>query len=315
MIDTELEDFKKNINLVEYVCSFGFEVDKRKSSRSSIVVKRNSDKLLVSKDINNIWFFKSIDDPDFKGTILQFHQRETGENLGYTRKNLRRWTGGSYKFKETVLKRSNEEIQEAREEANRKFKSFKKITNYITGYLESRKISLDVLLDPLFANKIFYDERNNIIFPQYDKKYKDQGITGYSKKNNKFSGFSGGNKGVWISNNFENSKRIVVVESAFDALSYHQIKGTGDKEISYLSFEGNFSLLQLDLLLSLLEKMPTNDSCCIVGTDNDKDGNKYFDRIKEAINNSDILIEIKREASTYNDWNEQLKNEEMKCQY
>lgn len=48
-MDMELERFKTEINLAAYAMAQGYEIDRRESSRSSLVMRRGSDE-------GNAWF-------------------------------------------------------------------------------------------------------------------------------------------------------------------------------------------------------------------------------------------------------------------
>jgi hypothetical protein len=67
------------------------------------------------------------------------------------------------------------------------------------------------------------DRQGNILFPHYDA----QGLSGYEIKGRDFTGFSeDGVKALWESQKKALDARLVIVESALDALSYHQMYGS-----------------------------------------------------------------------------------------
>ena len=89
-------------------------------------------------------------------------------------------------------------------------------------YLTSRGLGPDVLGLPIFAGCIRVDARNNALFPHYDR----EGLCGFEVKNLNFTGFApGGVKGLWYSRAKTTDARLVLTESAIDAMSFHVLQG------------------------------------------------------------------------------------------
>jgi hypothetical protein len=90
--------------------------------------------------------------------------------------------------------------------------------------------------------------------------------------------------------------RIVVAESAIDAMSYAQLS---KKPGLYVSFAGGLSGAQFQQLKDLLARYPS--AKVIAATDNDKQGDKYAGIIAA------IRPDAERARPTIgNDWNETL---------
>jgi hypothetical protein len=54
----ELETFKTNINLTEYAAASGYRLDRKASSRSSVVmVHPERDKIIIAVDQDRHWIF------------------------------------------------------------------------------------------------------------------------------------------------------------------------------------------------------------------------------------------------------------------
>ena len=85
-------------------------------------------------------------------------------------------------------------------------------------YLENeRHLPPALLISERFLGRIRVDGRGNAIFPHFDL----NGLCGYEIKNRGFTGFaSGGCKGLWFSHKQTDDNRLVLAESAIDALSY-----------------------------------------------------------------------------------------------
>jgi hypothetical protein len=74
--DRELDTFKRDISLVEYVVSSGYAVDRRASSRSSVVLSDSKgDKIIVARERDGHWVYFSVRDESNNGTIIDFIQR------------------------------------------------------------------------------------------------------------------------------------------------------------------------------------------------------------------------------------------------
>ena len=86
------------------------------------------------------------------------------------------------------------------------------------SYLESdRAIPSEILNNRRFAGRIRIDARGNAVFPHFDA----DGLCGFETKNHDFTGFSpGGLKALWTSHIQDGDDRLVICESAIDALSY-----------------------------------------------------------------------------------------------
>jgi hypothetical protein len=166
-------------------------------------------------------------------------------------------------------------------------------------YLEGRGISRQTINDPRFKGMIREDERHNTIFPHSDQK----GISGAEIKNMDFTGFTdGGTKGVWHSKATSTDRKLVITESAIDALSYHQVKP--DNKTRYLSIGGGMSPEQVNLVQAAIRKMPSGAEI-IAATDNDRAGKEYADRFK-SLTSSDKIFKYDPPVIG-KDWNDQLK--------
>ena len=272
---SELERFKTNINLVDFVYSHGFtEIDGRKSSRACTVLRRGPDKIGVSKSIsNNHWIYFDIR-IETGGSIIDFVQNETGKNLGEVRITLRKWLGISPKIKSKIkLYRTPTCSEPNRLKVAAEFEKTKIVIRRHT-FLESRKIEASTYLSDRFYGSIYKDRYKNAIFPHYDQ----EGLCGLEKRNTKFWGFSAaGKKGLWFSRSKPGDRRFVFGESAIDMLSYFQLRDDGYSR--YFSFSGNLSDdIQIPLLVKLADINPGIEF--ILAVDNDQPGLKLIQKIK-----------------------------------
>src|SRR5215467_6963441 len=91
--DTELDAFKREIDLRQFAISLGYQMDRRESWRGSTVLRRGGDKIVVKRNSNGHYVFFSVREDKDHGTIIDFLQRRQHLNLGAVRKLLRPWIG------------------------------------------------------------------------------------------------------------------------------------------------------------------------------------------------------------------------------
>lgn len=298
----ELDQFKTRINLAEYAAAQGYQLDRRESSRNSAVMRRESDddKIIVATDTDGHGIYFSVRDDQDNGSIVDFVQRRKGLNLGQVRRELRPWCGASSSYRPMPIPERIRKPEPSSKDRQAAMGAFAQMQPQPEGghpYLLSRGISADTLTDPRFAGMIRQDQRGNAIFPHYDS----QGLSGYELKNEGFTGFSrGGEKRVWYSANLGTAERVVVVESAIDALSHAEL--TGDRQAAYISIGGQPSPEQWQVLGAALANKRQQGAALVIGTDADAAGDKLAEQIEALAPGA----ERQRPASG-KDWNEQLE--------
>ena len=88
----ELETFKTDINLTEYAAASGYRLDRKASSRNSVVmVHPERDKIIIAVDRDRHWIYFTIGEDTDNGSIIDFVQKRKGGNLGDVRRALRPW--------------------------------------------------------------------------------------------------------------------------------------------------------------------------------------------------------------------------------
>lgn len=302
-MDTELEQFKSAINLTEFAASRGYALDSRESSRNSAVMRHpNGDKIIVAKNEGNSnWIFFSVRDDQDNGTIIDFLQKRSGGSLGQVRQTLRNWLGTSrpevpvtaYVKELFPIPRDRGAVLVAWERAWPCFG---------LPYLESRGIRNTTLVLPRFSGCVRVDNRNNALFPHYDR----QGLCGFEIKNKDFTGFSpGGIKGLWYSVAKPSDQSLVLVESAIDALSFHILFGW--ENARYMSTGGALSPHQPELLRGAMEKLPETAGV-ILGFDLDDAGENLADEVRQFAPSGRKLKRMVPDVGMSKDWNDMLKN-------
>ena len=171
------------------------------------------------------------------------------------------------------------------------------------AYLENdRKLSASLLSSPRIAGRIKSDGRGNAIFPHFN----EAGLCGYEIKNRGLTSFSrGGQKGLWLSNEEDGDRRIVIAESAIDALSYAQL--FTDAAARYASIGGQMSPRQPGIVAAAAARMPSG-STVIAAMDADEHGLRLASRIAEAVERLGLGVEFRIHLPEgAKDWNDMLR--------
>lgn len=302
----ELERFKSHINLTEYMAAQGYKLDKAESSRHSAVMRGpGDDKLIVAKGQDGHWVYFSVRDEVNNGSIIDFVQRHQGLNLGQVRRELRPWIGETAERPRPAIEHYARIVLPSSPDRQRVACALAKAPPVERHpYLEGRGIEAKTLADLRFAGMVRLDARGNAVFPHYDR----EGLSGYELKNQGFTGFSrGGTKALWHSTNLGQERRLVITESAIDALSHAQLYP--DPNTAYISLGGSPSPEQIELARSAIAKAQNRGSKVVMGTDNDPGGEKLANRL------SDGYSGIERALPTHGkDWNDQIKHEREQAQ-
>ena len=91
--DSELDAFKREMDLCQFAVSLGYEIDRRESWRGSTVLRRDADKIVVKRNGNGHYVFFSVRDDRDNGTVIDLLQRRQNLTLGAVRQILRPWIG------------------------------------------------------------------------------------------------------------------------------------------------------------------------------------------------------------------------------
>jgi hypothetical protein len=288
----ELETMKRSINLADYVAAQGYELDRRESSRASLVMRHQIEGKIVvatAEDGHGVYF--SIGNTKDSGSILDFVMNHKGCSLGHARQELRSWLAG-FPFP-TAHKPLPKPIPIPRDQAQT-VAAWHRLAPYSGGCLESRGLTKATLAT--FVANIRTDERGNVALRHTDQK----GVTGWELKNRSFTGFaSGGRKAVFAQRVGEAVRQVVIAESAIDVMSYAQLHG--EDGTLYLSIGGSMSHEQQDLLrIILTETHPT--ARVLIATDADEQGEHYAALI------ASLRPDSERAAPTLaKDWNDVLR--------
>jgi hypothetical protein len=244
------------------------------------------------------------------GSIIDFEQSRNGGTLGDVRKALRPWLSGA---SSSATVRPPPETFMAKLESIRRdvmavrvrYEAMQPIDGQ-HDYLEQiRKIPPHILTDSRFSERIRIDEHRNAVFPHFNQR---DGLCGYELKNRNFTGFSaGGVKGLWASRPGTDDNRLIIAETAIDALSYAAIKGQPYSR--YVSTAGELSPDQLLLLEAAMRKLPPGGHV-ILAVDHDPGGDKIGARIEaifQYLNRPDLALLRDSPITPGKDWNDELR--------
>ena len=298
----ELERFKRDINLTEFAAARGYRIDRRESSQGSVVMRNETtdDKIIIARrKADQHWTYFSVRDQRDNGTIVDFVQRRGKSTLGEVRRELRAWSGSDrprVRVDDYVPTLASPERDRAAVE--RLYNAAQPASN--SPYLNSRGIRPETLSAPRFRDTFRIDARGNVLFPHHDS----EGICGFESKNYEWTSFaSGGAKALWMSQAKPTDSKLVLAESAIDALSHYQIRREPGSR--YGSVAGQMSEEQLGLISRVIATMPP-DTVVALAFDDDLAGDKLAAAVAAVAGG----FKIERDRPEAKDWNDVLKKQE-----
>ena len=315
MFQGELEEFKTRIDLRQYAASQGYERDRKQSWTGSDVMRNaaTGDKILVkfgTERAPNHWGYYSFHRDNDHGSIIDFVANRKNLDLKQNRKDwrtigeeLRPWLGKPPvpvpifpPPSKTVVTKDRAKVEAA----------YARMQDASDGhlYLESeRALPASLLAMDRFAGRVRIDARGNAVFPHFDA----QGLSGYELKNKDFTGFSsGGSKALWMSHELPNDNRLVICESAIDALSHAML--FPDSHARYASIGGKPNPQQPELIRAAVARMPASSEI-LSAMDADAGGRGLSEIVKRAVQLSgrhDLRFTV-HEPDGAKDWNDLLR--------
>ena len=293
----DLSTFKRQINLAEFSTTFGYQLDRRKSTKASIAMKSGNDKIIVSKK-GGVWVYFSVTNDQDSGTIIDFVAHRTQQTIAQIGKQLADWSGLGSSSTLPVIEAKEPVYDHARVKS-----IFGKCKPLVRGsYLESRGLTPALLTSKRFAGRLFSDRYGNVAFPHF----RNRELCGLELKNHERGLLvKGSQKTFWRSNASRSDEILVITESVIDALSYQQTEKFDDA--IYLASGGGVSASQCKILCELLARA-TNIKTIILATDNDQGGERIADKLTHAIQQSSFSGEILKHSPLRvgEDWNDVL---------
>ena len=292
--------FKSEINLTQYAAHLGYEIDRKKSTRSSIAMRSGADKIIISRR-GALWVYFSVSDDNDNGTIIDFAEKRTNKSLKEIGCDLQSWISGGVALPEpkSYVADVEEQIYDPARVGN-VFKRCRAVTNHV--YLEGRGLTGELLSSPRFAGRIFADRYQNAAFPHYGA----QGICGLELKDSEKAVFvKGSEKTLWRSNVRAGDDTLILSEAVIDALSYAVL--FPNETAIYAATGGGMSPEQAEIIRQAAHSIKTLKRIVLI-TDNDTGGDRLTDKIQNAIGMSGFSGEITRHSpdTRGGDWNDVL---------
>lgn len=304
----ELERFKTEINLSEFLAGQGYRLDKGKSCQNYAVMRQGDEKLVVTRASDGHYVYTDAHNPDDAGSIIDYVQNRTRSNLGQVRKALRPWIGEHEPPKAELWQPVIKKTERDYAKVAMGWEKAGDVTDL--SYLKSRKLSADTIR--AYSANIRQSERGTLMFRHGDGNSR---MSGYEYKSDEMYGFSkGGAKGLFVcrTGNPETITRLVITETALDALSYAQIDGCRDYT-AYVSTAGNPSTEQIEHLTAVVQHTLKRLDSVVMAHDKDQGGEQQAQRLYQGIQAelADDRVSFTRETPKHGkDWNEQLQHQE-----
>jgi hypothetical protein len=297
-VDEELDRFKR-LDLRQYAASLGYALDK---SDKSAMRHTNGDKIIISRKPDGHYTYFSVRDDRDHGTIIDFLSHRQGLNLGQIRKVVRAWMGTPSNPVPTWPELPSTTRDRGR--VNDLYAAMHFALRH--PYLEQeRGIPALALGYWRFNGRIKSDRHGNAVFPHFD----GDGLCGYELKNRNFTGFAkGGSKGLWLSKSNPQDRRLVVCESAIDAISHAVL--FPDPHSRYASIGGKPNPIQPELIQQQINVMP-DGSEIVAAMDADAEGRRLADLVRAAFDRVGRQLVFRlQEPVGFKDWNDMLRRSE-----
>ena len=312
----ELNHFKSTINLAEYAQSFGYEINRKKSTKiSPVLQQKDGDTLVVGQDKKDgHYIYFNVNNDSDSGTVLDFVQKRTGETLGKVRKRLRQWLGMPNPQVERVQVQpaalDEIELGMAKEKAQKLWNSLSQ-TGVSLFRGELRGIPIDTVKTA--KDSVRRDDQGNWYFALRDANGEICGVEKRDKdgRNARIAG-AGQKKGIFAfgGQDPELCEKIIVTESTIDALSAKYIS---DKSThwthAFVSIGGNAGIVAQKAIKELCDKLPKAE--IIFATDNDQAGDRHAQSLMKIIGKGRNYARHRPQNKDLNDDLQQIKVQRM----
>ncbi|MBT9394388.1 toprim domain-containing protein [Hymenobacter sp. NST-14] len=294
---SELDHFKRNIDLTAYaVAQHGYQVKEESRRGDWQKLSKDGETLIVTRKGDHQVFMNTGDDND-RGSIIDFVKSRGGAygqglNLGQTRQQLRSYLNedGPARDQKTLAEAPKPERISSLKEVPQGL-SLEERRNVLIAdalgvqpkldnrsYLHSRGINDATIDNPAFQGRVFTarGKHENTAFPLYNQ----TGIISVEEKNTGYKHMLPLPKeGLWVSKMTEPGKpleRLVVTESAIDALSKHQLDhrdGKRPPNTMYIATAGTVTERQVELIQLIIDRQKPKE--VVLGQDNDAGGRRF----------------------------------------
>jgi len=290
----ELEQIKKQVDLVSKAYEFGYKVIDKESDSNYTIMKDGATTVVIKNNGEYATYFNRDDDRD-KGTVIDFIKYRNNQSLGEIRKELRPQLDSKMSpCPKTAFSSAGKNNQGSIRTYTPSKDPLKSTVMVLTHpYLtEQRCIPKEV--QERFEGYIFKSIRyhKNVVFPLIGT----QGVCGTDNRNKDYKNVSGV-RAIWSAKD-DQAKGVVIAESPINALSF--IACRPSLRMNIISFCGALSNKQFDVIKQEVGNLPV----CIA-TDNDSSGNHYKEKLIKLFPNATIC-----QPYSHNDWNNELTNQD-----
>lgn len=325
---TELDRFKRDIDLVDYATRTGYEVTKEGRNGHWHQLEKDGEKLIVTRKGDHQVYLNVGDDRD-KGSVIDFAKTRGGDgsglNLGQVRQELREYLNDGpapvRQYAEPVnvarlnalpVGDPNYERQAEEDRKTRLISEVLGVKKELTDrtYLHSRGITDSTIESPAFQGRIFTAQQNehrNTAFPLYN----ENGLASVEQKNEHYKNLLPLPKnGIWVSHPTEGKdtpvERVVISESAIDSLSHYQLKHEKDpRNTLYIATSGQPTEAQIALIQRVVDKQEPQE--IVLANDRDAGGRQFNINYMNELHPARPLVpvadqEAYREASRPVEW-------------
>lgn len=322
--NAELEAFK-TINLSLIASAHGYEIDRKKSTRHSVLMSNGAEKIIISQnDGHFVWC--STADTKSNGTAIDFAQRviEPGCSLGRVRQLLRPFLspGHVHAVQSQYAGRYAAEIKLSSTDllgVAARYSRFETIEEPHPYLCAERGIPFELLASNRLHGRIRHcAKRGSVVFPHWGSPDEnvagaDRCLVGYEIKGPGLNMFSkGGRKGLAMSAGMKGDRILAVSESMLDAISFMAIRGADQMRVA--STSGQLNPSQPDLILSAINNMEEG-SRVVAAFDSDRAGDTLTEKLAVIVSKSgrsDIAFQDDRPAQRESDWNKVLMDEAIR---
>jgi hypothetical protein len=287
------DELRARISLMEFAQAHGYVLNRRKGLCWPVLQHATGDRVIIVNPNHpgNDGYFNPNDDRD-RGTLIHFVTHRLGwlfpqdptlSTSGNVNRILHDWLQLPYHERRYLAKTALPSRHGSKVEMSVCNPALLTPLTDI-GWLRERGILRETLEVPLFRNRIMQYRNGthvNIAFPY--RIHPDGEIVGAELRNHTFKGHMPGSRksvSIWSSAMLPDTRRIMVCESALDALSHYQL--FEDASMGYASFGGQLTLGQIKAIRTLTETAPGSPLQLVIGVDQDTKGAQYAEMLTEA---------------------------------
>ena len=281
------ERLSQEVDLVQYAELCGYWINQNESPIDFLVMEKEEDRILIARDDQGRDLYFSLIHPDDQGSFSEFVRKKKALSVGEVRKRMRE--------RKTIPSSSTPRLPSLSLDWIKKtVNTFRLLRPYSGSVLESR-FGLRPETIEKFQDQIREDDQGNVCFLHRNNK----GLTGWEVQGESQGGFSEwGTHSFFVGKTGKTITRVVIVQSATEAMSHVQIRGNeGD---CYLSLGGGLSRRQLDSL----KKVSKNFRTMLIATGDDEKGMNLVEEIEREVHG--LFQELPSSGRT---WNEKIQNE------